>query len=122
MYLNAWVTPDDFFWAFTKAKDTDCKENVPKNINEHVDADSWAYESTSYTCHPDAPEDNPAMSEADKLSKDAHDDGVIEWINLQEIFKKFMPAEFDHSLDQQLDGISPAKYGRAAATTATKSV
>jgi hypothetical protein len=61
------------------------------------------------------------MSEADKCSKDAHDDSVIEWTNVQETFKKFMPAEFDWSLNLQLDGISPAKCGRAAATTATKS-
>jgi hypothetical protein len=120
--LHARVTPDDFFRAFTKAKYTNREENVPVDINEHVDAGSWAYAPTGYMHYSDAPEDDPTMSEADKHSKYAHDDGVVEWTNVQETFKKFIPAEFDRLLDRQLDGISPAKRGRAVATTRTKSV
>jgi hypothetical protein len=81
--LHARVAPDDFLRAFTKAKDTDREENIPKDINERVDAGSWAFAPTGYTRYPDAPEDDPTMTEADKRSKDARDDGVVEWTSVQ---------------------------------------
>lgn len=114
--LNARINANTFLSSFTKAKHTDRTANCSGNINERTDAGTWLYAPTGYTQHPDAPDEDPAMSAVDRQCQVLRDEVRDEWIEGQRRNIKFMPSECNRKLDNLMD-ISETRRGREAKST-----
>ena len=90
--LGARIDPDLFFRAFSRVKEPGSEISIPPSGDaERVSCTPWPTAHTGYTRHPDAPEDDPAMTAGDKESVRSRKKAVADWTDYVVRVSKFIP-------------------------------